>query len=60
MHARKMCAALQHATAAPVAGRPVLLRHESDVGHGQRSVSRSVSLSSQTLAFAAAYTGLRR
>jgi prolyl oligopeptidase len=55
-----MCAALQHATAAPVAGRPVLLRHESDVGHGQRSVSRSVSLSSQTLAFAAAYTGLRR
>ena len=60
MHARKMCAALQHATAAPVAGRPVLLRHESDVGHGQRSVSRSVSLSSQTLAFAAAHTGLRR
>jgi prolyl oligopeptidase len=58
MHARKMCAALQHATSAPVADHPVLLRRESDVGHGQRSVSRSVSLSSQTLAFAALQTGL--
>ena len=38
LHARKMCAALQHATAAP-AGRgrgPVLLRRETDVGHGAR------------------------
>lgn len=57
LHARKMCAALQHATSAPFAGRPVLLRRESNVGHGQRAVSRSVSLSSQTLAFAAAHTG---
>jgi prolyl oligopeptidase len=58
MHARKMCAALQHATSAPLAVRPILLRRESNVGHGARAVSRSVSLSSQTLAFAARYTGL--
>jgi len=60
MHARKMCAALQHATAAPFSVRPILLRRESNVGHGQRAVSRSVSLSSQTLAFAAFHTGLSR
>ena len=42
LHARKMCAALQHATAGE---RPVLLRREQDVGHGARSVSRIVSLS---------------
>ncbi|HEY7145723.1 MAG TPA: prolyl oligopeptidase family serine peptidase [Streptosporangiaceae bacterium] len=58
LHARKMCAALQHATSAPRARRPVLLRREPDVGHGQRAVSRSVALSAQTLAFAARYTGL--
>ncbi len=58
LHARKMCAALQHATAAPFARAPVLLRRESNVGHGQRAVSRSVSLSSQTLAFTAWHTGL--
>ena len=55
MHARKMCAALQHST---TSGRPVLLRRESDVGHGARSVTRSVELSVDTLAFAAAWTGL--
>ncbi|MGO9050966.1 MAG: prolyl oligopeptidase family serine peptidase [Streptosporangiaceae bacterium] len=59
LHARKMCAALQHATSAPFAERPVLLRRESDVGHGARAVSRSVALSAETLAFAAAQTGLR-
>jgi prolyl oligopeptidase len=58
MHARKMCAALQHATAAAFSDRPILLRRESDVGHGARAVSRSVALSSQTLAFAALHTGL--
>jgi len=60
MHARKMCAALQHATSAPFTDRPVLLRLESNVGHGQRAVSRSVSLSSQMFAFAALHTGLSR
>jgi prolyl oligopeptidase len=58
MHARKMCAALQHATSAAFGDRPILLRRESNVGHGARAVSRSVALSSQTLAFAARYTGL--
>jgi prolyl oligopeptidase len=55
MHARKMCAALQHATASP---RPVLVRREGDVGHGARALSRSIELSADTLAFAAATSGL--
>ncbi|GAB7191443.1 prolyl oligopeptidase family serine peptidase [Kineococcus sp. NUM-3379] len=55
LHARKLCAALQHAT---TSGRPVLLRREGDVGHGARSLSRSVALLRDTLAFAAAETGL--
>jgi prolyl oligopeptidase len=58
MHARKMCAAMQHATASPEAARPVLLRNEARVGHGARSLSRSIALSAETLAFAAAQTGL--
>jgi prolyl oligopeptidase len=58
LHARKMCAALQHATASDPAGRPVLLRREADVGHGQRALSRSVRLSAEGLAFLAAHTGL--
>jgi prolyl oligopeptidase len=55
LHARKMCAALQAATSAD---RPVLLRDERDVGHGARSVSRTVGLSVDVLAFLARYTGL--
>lgn len=55
LHARKMCAALQHATASDA---PILLRNESDVGHAARSVSRSVDLMADTLAFMAAQTGL--
>jgi prolyl oligopeptidase len=55
MHARKMCAALQHAT---VSDRPVLLRTERDVGHGARAVSRSVELSVDSMSFLAAQTGL--
>jgi prolyl oligopeptidase len=55
LHARKMCAALQHATSSP---RPVLLRREKDVGHGARALSRSVELSADTLAFTAYWTGL--
>jgi prolyl oligopeptidase len=58
VHAWKMCAALQHATSAPWPGRPVLLRREREVGHGARSVSRSVALSADMLAFLAAQTGL--
>ncbi len=59
VHARKMCAALQHATSAPPAERPILLRREADVGHSSRAVSRSVALSADILAFLAAHTGLR-
>jgi prolyl oligopeptidase len=59
VHAWKMCAALQHATSAPWPERPVLLRREQEVGHGARAVSRSVTLSADTLAFLAAQTGLR-
>jgi prolyl oligopeptidase len=55
LHARKMCAALQHAT---TSGLPVLLRREKDVGHGARAVSRSVDLSADTIAFTATTTGL--
>ncbi|WP_308190290.1 prolyl oligopeptidase family serine peptidase [Pseudonocardia sp. TRM90224] len=58
LHARKMCAALQHATAGDVGSRPVLLRRETDVGHGARSVSRTVALAVDQLAFLAAHTGL--
>ena len=60
MHARKMCAALQHATSARWPDRPILLRRESDVGHGARAVSRSASLAADTLAFLASHTGLSR
>jgi len=55
VHAYKMCAALQHATSS---GRPVLLRAESQVGHGARAVSLTASLAGDALAFAARQTGL--
>jgi prolyl oligopeptidase len=58
VHARKMCAALQHATSAPYPDHPILFRREREVGHGARAVSRSVALSADTLAFLAAQTGL--
>ena len=55
LHARKMAAALQHATSSD---RPVLLRTEHEVGHGARSVSRTVGLSVDQLAFLADRLGL--
>lgn len=54
-HARKMCAALQHATASD---RPVLLRRELGVGHGARSVSRSADLIADQLGFMANQLGI--
>lgn len=54
-HPRKMCAAMQWATAGP---RPVLLRYETDVGHSARAVSREIDLAAEAHAFAAAWTGL--
>lgn len=55
LHAYKMCAALQHATSSD---RPVLLRAEGQVGHGQRAVSLTASLAGDCLAFVARETGL--
>jgi prolyl oligopeptidase len=59
LHARKMCAALQHATVSPLDTHPVLIRAETDVGHGARAVSRSVESSADALGFLADATGLR-
>jgi prolyl oligopeptidase len=55
LHGYKMCAALQHAT---VSDRPVLLRAEGQVGHGQRAVSFTAGLAGDCLAFVAGQTGL--
>jgi prolyl oligopeptidase len=54
LHARKTAAALQAATTAPRAEAPVLLRTETDVGHGARSVRRTAVLAGDQLAFLAA------
>ena len=58
LHARKMCAALQWATSAPHDEAPVLLRREHNVGHGSRSVTRTVELGVDTAAFLADRLGL--
>jgi prolyl oligopeptidase len=55
LHGYKMCAAMQHATASD---RPVLLRAEGQVGHGQRAVSLTAALAGDSLAFVARETGL--
>ena len=57
LHAYKMCAALQQASAS---GRPVLLRAEAQVGHGARAVSLTADLAGDSLAFMARETGLSR
>jgi prolyl oligopeptidase len=51
LHARKMCALLQEATAGD---RPILLRRETGVGHAGRAISRDVDLAADELAFFAA------
>lgn len=56
LHARKMCAALQHATT----GGPVLLRVERDVGHGRRPTSSLVELTADCVALLAHHLGLDR
>jgi prolyl oligopeptidase len=58
LHGRKMAAQLQWATAAPPAERPILVRREADVGHGARSVRRSVDLAGDELVFLATQLGL--
>jgi prolyl oligopeptidase len=59
MHARKLAAALQHATSASPEDRPILLRREFGVGHATRAVSRSVPLWLDQLGFFARQLGLR-
>jgi prolyl oligopeptidase len=58
LHARKMCAALQHATTADPARAPVLIRREVEAGHATRAVSRTVALVTDQLCFLAQHTGL--
>jgi prolyl oligopeptidase len=48
MHGRKLCAAVQHATAGT---RPILIRAEGNVGHGARSMDKSIEETADTLAF---------
>jgi prolyl oligopeptidase len=48
LHARKMCAAMQHATSGSA---PIVMRRETAVGHGSRAVSRSIELFADRLAF---------
>lgn len=55
LHARKMCAALQWATAGP---GPILLRHEDHVGHAQRSTARAADLAADMLSFMAEHLSL--
>jgi prolyl oligopeptidase len=55
LHARKLTAALQHATGADA---PIVLRREVSVGHGARAVSRTVGLAADQLSFLAAHTGM--
>jgi prolyl oligopeptidase len=55
LHARKLCAALQWAT---TGDRPILFRAEREVGHGARSVARTIDLQADVLAFVADQIGL--
>ena len=59
LHARKLCAAMQHATSAAPEELPVLIRRETDVGHSTRAKSRSIALMVDTMSFLASRTGLR-
>jgi prolyl oligopeptidase len=55
LHARKMCAALQYASAG---NRPSLFRFERGVGHGSRATSSTILLQADCLAFLARHLGL--
>jgi|GEM_PF-49218 len=57
LHARKLCAALQWATSRPPGEAPILLRREENVGHGGRSVGRTVGLAADVLGFFWELTG---
>jgi prolyl oligopeptidase len=55
MHARKMCAALQHAD---TGGGPVLLHEIAGVGHGAKPGPRGAEIAATVLGFLARHTGL--
>ncbi|GIJ50196.1 prolyl endopeptidase [Virgisporangium aliadipatigenens] len=55
MHARKLAAAMQHATAGDA---PILVRREVGVGHSSRAVSRTIGLNADVLAFLSVHLGL--
>jgi prolyl oligopeptidase len=61
LHGRKFVAALQWAQSSASGGgdRPILLRREAEVGHGARSVDRTVGVTVDSLSFLAAYLQLR-
>ena len=58
LHARKLAAALQHATSAAITDRPILYRMEPEAGHAARSVSKTVALFADMWGFMAAELGL--
>jgi len=57
LHARKLAAALQHATSAPIEERPVLYCMEAEAGHAARSVSKTIALFADLWGFMAAESG---
>jgi len=57
MHARKMCAALQHADDG--GGGPVLLHDAEGIGHGVKPARRGADVAATVLGFLARHTGLR-
>lgn len=58
LHARKLAAALQHATTAGLDERPILVSREENVGHYTRAVSRSVPMWLDQICFLARQLGL--
>jgi prolyl oligopeptidase len=57
LHARKMCAELQYSQNQALE-QPILIRAERNVGHGSRSLTRTIDLTSDSLAFISRWTGL--
>jgi prolyl oligopeptidase len=55
LHARKMCAALQHAD---VGGGPVLLHDVAGLGHGAKPLGEGAEAAATVLGFLARHTGL--
>ncbi|GHA70290.1 prolyl endopeptidase [Streptomyces tauricus] len=55
-HPRKMCAALQHAT---TSNNPVLLRRQTDAGHGPSDQTTARETLTDIITFLATHTGLR-